>query len=314
MTEPTAHDPQHVADVLETGLDLLRYAVSRFHAAELHFGHGTDNALDEARLLVAHAIDLPLDTPDLLFQARLLPSERLRVLALIEERIERRCPAPYLTGEAWFAGLPFQVDERVIVPRSPVAELIETGFAPWVEAPEQVSAVLDMCTGSGCIAIACAYAFPNAQVDALDLSEDALEVATANVLAHDLSARVRVLQSNLFAALGDERYQLIVCNPPYVGAEELRELPEEYAAEPSMALAGGEDGLMLVEQILRQAARHLTSDGVLVLELGNSAPTAIDRWPELPFTWLEFERGGHGVCLLREPELRHFADASPGVH
>ncbi|MEO0422378.1 MAG: 50S ribosomal protein L3 N(5)-glutamine methyltransferase [Pseudomonadota bacterium] len=307
MNDAHAHDPHQVAQVLRSGLDLLRYAVSRFHAAELHFGHGTDNAVDEARLLVCHALDLPWETPDLLLQGRLLEHEILRALALIEERVERRCPAPYLTGEAYFAGLRFLVDERVIVPRSPVAELIECGFSPWVSEPEHMGAVLDLCTGSGCIAVACAYAFPNAQVHAADLSEDALDVTRANIAAHGLEDRVHAVHSDLLNGLGDQRYQLIVCNPPYVGAAELSDLPAEYACEPTMSLAGGEDGMDLVDRILRGAAQHLTPDGVLVLEVGNSAPQAMARWPQLPFTWLEFERGGHGVCLLREPELRALA-------
>jgi ribosomal protein L3 glutamine methyltransferase len=293
---------------LHTALDYLRYGVSCFERAQLHFGHGTDNAVDEARLLVCHALDLPLDAPDVLFNSRLLETEKARVLALITRRVEERCPAAYLTGEAWFAGLPFAVDERVIVPRSPIAELIETGFAPWMDAPEQVARVLDLCTGSGCIAIACAHAFPNAQVDAVDISAPALQVAAENVARYDLTDRVHLIESDLLANVDPEaRYSLIVCNPPYVGEQELASLPDEFSREPTLALAGGRDGLALIGRILEGAAKHLAADGILVLELGNTAAAAEQQWPSLPFTWLEFERGGHGVCLLHASDLVQWA-------
>ncbi len=300
------------AATLHTALDWLRYGVSRFTAAGLHFGHGTDNAVDEARLLVCHALSLPLDAPDLLFQGRLLEAEKARIAGLFERRIAERLPAPYLTGEAWFAGLPFTVDERVIVPRSPIAELIETGFAPWIAKPEHVERVLDLCTGSGCIAIGCAYAFPNAVVDAVDVSVPALEVAAQNVARHGLGERVHLLESDLFSTLGERRYQLVVCNPPYVDAGEMAELPAEYRREPKLSLAGGDDGLDLVRRILEGAAAHLSDDGLLVLEVGNSAPATERAWPGLDFTWLEFERGGHGVALLHARDLARLAPPAGG--
>jgi ribosomal protein L3 glutamine methyltransferase len=309
MTNETTDVPaQEVLGTLHTALDFLRYGVSAFERAGLHYGHGTDNALDEARLLLCHALHLPMDAPDLLFDGRLLAHEKSAVLELLSRRIAERRPAAYLTGEAWFAGLPFHVDERVIVPRSPIGELVQTGFAPWIDEPERVHRVLDMCTGSGCIAIACAFAFPNARVDGVDVSGAALEVAARNVARHEVGGRVELVESDLFDGLDSgRRYDLIVCNPPYVGAAELGALPAEYAAEPVLALAGGEDGLALVERILAGAARQLADDGVLVLELGNSAGAAAQRWPALPFTWLEFALGGHGVALLHAGELQALA-------
>lgn len=309
MTSAGDRQFDEAVEVLRSGVDLLRFGVTRFTAAGLHYGHGTDNALDEARVLLCHALHLPHDVPDALLQGRLLAEERRRVLALYARRVEERLPAPYLTGEAWFAGLPFHVDERVIVPRSPVAELIETGFAPWIEMPEQVESVLDLCTGSGCIAVACAYAFPNARIDAVDVSEGALEVARGNIARHGVGDRVTPVASNLMESLTGRRYQLIVCNPPYVDAADMAALAAEYGHEPTLALAAGEDGLDVVRRILATAAHHLTPDGLLVLELGNSAPAAQAAWPDLPFTWLEFERGGHGVCLLHACDLAHLAAA-----
>jgi ribosomal protein L3 glutamine methyltransferase len=301
----SAPDDAQICASLETGLDFIRYGVSCFQHSRLHFGHGTDNAVDEARLLVCHALHLPADVPDGLLSGRLLGHEKQRVLALFAERVERRCPAAYLTGEAWFAGLSFQVDPRVIVPRSPIAELIENGFAPWVAAPDEVATVMDMCTGSGCIAVACAFAFPNARIDAVDISGDALDVAASNVAAYGLGDRVRLLRSDLFDAVeSDSRYSLIVCNPPYVAQSELDAMPAEYRAEPALALAAGEQGLDLASRILAGAARHLSDDGLLVLELGNAAAAAEERWPTLPFTWVEFERGGYGVAVLHAADLR----------
>ncbi|NIR60277.1 MAG: 50S ribosomal protein L3 N(5)-glutamine methyltransferase [Gammaproteobacteria bacterium] len=293
---------------LRTLRDLIRWGASRFNAAALTFGHGTDNALDEAAALVLHAVHLPPDTPDAYLDARLTRAERDAAAALLERRIRERKPAPYLTGEAWFAGLAFSVDERVIIPRSPIAELIERQLAPWVEA-EAVRRILDMGTGSGCIAVACAYYFPEAQVDAVDASEGALEVARANVVAHGVEGRVRILRSDLFEAVRDGRYDLVIANPPYVDRSGMEGLPAEHRHEPATGLAGGEAGLDFALPVLRQAPGFMAPGGVLVLEVGHSAPALAARCPHVPFTWLELERGGAGVCLLDRERLVEHAEA-----
>ena len=288
---------------LRTIRDCIRWAVSRFHEAGLFFGHGTDNARDEATWLVLHALSQPLDLADTFHDCRLTPSERERVIRLLVRRIQTREPAAYLTGEAWFCGLPFTVNQHVLVPRSPVCELIENAFAPWVD-PDDVHQILDLCTGSGCIGIACALAFPEAQVDMTDVSGKALAVARENVQRHDAGERVRLVQADVFDGLPVKQYDLIVSNPPYVGAEEMKGLPPEYHREPSLALAAGEDGLEIVRRILQGAAKYLTDRGVLVVEVGNSEDALVAAYPDLPFTWLEFERGGHGVFLLTAEQLR----------
>lgn len=294
------HD--EILTTLATAADYIRYGASRFAAAGLHFGHGTDNAADEARALVLHALALDHHVPEYLLRGKLLRAERAAVLALIERRIDERKPAAYLTNEAWFAGLPFYVDERVLVPRSPIAELIEAGFAPWIDAGA-VRSVLDLCTGSGCIAIGCAYAFPGAHVDATDVSAEALEVAAENVRRHGLEDRVTLIRSDLFDALGDARYDVIVSNPPYVTNAELEALPPEYRHEPRIGLAAGPDGLDAVRRILAGAADHLTPGGTLVVEVGGAARAVAAEWPHLPFVWPEFRRGGDGVFLLRAADL-----------
>jgi ribosomal protein L3 glutamine methyltransferase len=294
---------------LASARDWIRYGASRFNAARLHFGHGTDNAVDEARALVLHALHLDHDTPAELLTGALTPGERRDVLALLERRIVERRPAAYLTHAAWFAGLELFVDERVLVPRSPIAELIERGFAPWVDGP--VSRILDLCTGSGCIAIACACAFPDARVDATDTSAAALEVAAENRRRHGLEDRIELIESDLFAALGGRVYDLIVSNPPYVDAAEIEALPDEYRHEPRIGLASGHDGLDAVRGILAGAATHLAPDGVLVVEVGGRAEAVAAAWPALPFTWVEFERGGDGVFLLRAKNLAGAKHARP---
>ncbi|HGX92864.1 MAG TPA: 50S ribosomal protein L3 N(5)-glutamine methyltransferase [Candidatus Tenderia sp.] len=294
-------------DVLQTISDYIRWGASRFNEAGLTYGHGTDNAVDEALFLVLHALSLrPGLAPELL-QGRLTMAERRQVFDMLRRRVEERIPAPYLTHQAWFAGLEFYVDERVLVPRSPIAELIDDRFSPWVDA-ECVESVLDLCTGSGCIAIACAHAFPLARVDAVDLSADALAVANINIGRHQLAAQVMALQSDLFSTLEGRRYDLIVSNPPYVDADDMAALTPEFDHEPVMGLAAGEDGLDLVVQMLAQAESHLTEHGTLVVEVGNSDEALVRCYPEVPFIWLEFERGGHGVFLLHAETLREYGD------
>ena len=293
--------------VLQTVRDLVRWGVSRFHENGLVFGHGTDNAFDEARVLVSHALHLPADFPEHYLAARVTEEERETVLALLNRRVETRKPAAYLTGEAWFAGLPFYVDERVLVPRSPMAEWIERGFTPWLE-PDNVERVLDLCTGSGCIGIACAVHFDNADVDIVDISREALAVAKSNVERHDLEDWVNVIESDLFDALEPARYQLIISNPPYVSDEEMQTLPEEYHHEPVIGLRADQAGLAIVVRLLAQAADWLTDDGILVVEVGNSQDVLVECFPDVPFIWLDFERGGHGVFLLDAAQAQEYQE------
>lgn len=284
--------------------DFIRWGASRMNAAGLHFGHGTDNAIDEAAALTLHALHLPPDLHSQYLAATLTVAEKIEVMQLLERRIHERQPAAYLTQCAWFMGLPFYVDERVLVPRSPLAELIERQFAPWLSEVRKVERILDLCTGSGCIGIACAHAFPDAQVDLVDISAAALEVAQRNVVEHGVEEQVQVLQSDLFAALHGRQYDIIISNPPYVTGSELEALPPEYHHEPRLGLVAGAAGLDVVLQILRQAAAFLKRDGLLIVEVGNAQYALCAALPDVPFTWLEFERGGHGVFLLNAAQLR----------
>jgi ribosomal protein L3 glutamine methyltransferase len=283
--------------------DFIRFGASQFRAAGLNFGHGTDNALDEAAWLVLHTLSLPLDLPGEWWDSRLTPAERSRVEAVLRLRVSTRKPAAYITREAWFMGLPFYVDERVLVPRSPIAELIAAEFSPWLE-PGDVHRVLDLCTGSGCIGLATGSVFPDAEIWLADLSPEALAVARRNVRNHGMEARTHVVQSDVFDGLGAAPpFDLIVSNPPYVDAGEMANLAAEYRHEPSLGLAAGTDGLDVVRRILAEAGRHLNDGGVLVVETGNSQPALEAAFPQLPFTWLEFSGGGQGVFLLTREQL-----------
>jgi ribosomal protein L3 glutamine methyltransferase len=267
------------------------------------FGHGTDNALDEAAALVLHTLDRAHSELPAILGRRVSARDAARARELIERRIRERIPSAYLTGEAWFAGLAFHVDRRVLIPRSPLAELIERRFAPWVDS-KRVRRILDVGTGSGCIAIACAKALPHARVDALEISPGALEVASTNVRRHRVGRRVRLIRSDHFSALGRERYDIIIANPPYVGEREMARLPAEYRREPTLALAAGSRGLDSVAVILQQARAHLREGGVLIVEVGNTETAVRRTYRRLPFLWLEFERGGGGVFLLTAEQLR----------
>ncbi|MFL1405249.1 50S ribosomal protein L3 N(5)-glutamine methyltransferase [Marinobacter sp. M1N3S26] len=288
-------------DELITVRDYLRYAASRFSEAGLYFGHGTDNVWDEAVLLVMRSLHLPLENNTLFLDARLTRDERQVILERIDRRVHDRKPVAYLIGEAWFMGLPFKVDERVLVPRSPMAELLEAGLQPWL-ADHPVEQVLDLCTGSGCIGIAAASVFTDARVDLSDVSDGALEVARTNIQLHGLEDRVRAVRSDVFDGI-EGRYDVILSNPPYVDAEDMADMPDEYHHEPRLGLEAGQDGLAIAHRILDQAADHLNPGGLLIVEVGNSWGALDDAYPELPFTWLEFENGGDGVFLLTRETL-----------
>lgn len=283
-------------------LDLVEEGARRLNRARVFFGHGTDNAFDESAALVWHVLRLPYSVSSKVYERVVPEKAQGQVRALLDRRIEERIPAVYLTGRTWFAGLPFEVDPRVLIPRSPLAELIEHCFAPWIDA-ERVKSILDIGTGSGCIAIACAKAFSKARVDAVDISKDALAVARINARRHKLGARLRLVKSDHFRALRGKTYDIIVSNPPYVGARELKALPAEYRHEPRLALAAGRDGLDSVRTILSEAPRHLRPRGILVVEAGNTEAAVRKAFRRLPFTWLEFERGGGGVFLLTAEQL-----------
>ncbi len=283
--------------------DLMRFAVSRLNEAEVFFGHGTDNAWDEAAYLLLHSLHLPIDKLDPYMDARLTSGERAAALELIGRRITERLPASYLTHEAWLGDYRFYVDERVIVPRSHIAELLREQLSPWVDDPWAIRHVLDMCTGSGCLAILAAEAFPEATVDGVDLSPDALAVAERNVKDYALEERVRLIQSDAFSAIPREKYDLIISNPPYVNAESMASLPDEYRREPEMALASGEDGLDFVRVLLREAPLHLTADGVLVVEIGHNKDELERAFPRLSFVWLDTSAGDRFVFMLRRKDL-----------
>lgn len=287
---------------LKTIRDYIRWAASRFNEYRLSFGHGTDNAWDEAVYLVLHALHLPIDIHPQIIDSNLTAQEKEAVFSLVRKRILEKLPAPYLTNEAWFAEMPFFVDERVLIPRSPMAELILQSFEPWIK-PENVSHILDLCTGSGCIAIACAKAFPEAKIVALDISADALSVAAINVKKHAVQDQIELVQSDLFSQLNSRQFDIIISNPPYVDKKDMDELPSEYLHEPRLALAAGDDGLDIVKFILSEGKNYLSENGILIVEVGNSEYALMRKFPNIPFTWLEFERGGDGVFLLTKEQL-----------
>ncbi|WP_300337796.1 50S ribosomal protein L3 N(5)-glutamine methyltransferase [Accumulibacter sp.] len=294
---------EQAQDELLTLRDLLRFTVSRYHEAGLFFGHGADNAWDEAAYLLLHSLHLPLDRLEPFLDARLTSDERRVVLRIVERRIGERLPVAYLTNEAWLADYRFYVDQRVIVPRSFIAELLREQLAPWIDDPEQVSSVLDLCTGSGCLAILAAHAFPEASIDAVDISPDALAVAGRNVADYQLGERIRLVESDLFAGVRDRRYDLIVSNPPYVKAASMAALPAEYRREPELALASGEDGLDLTRAILAAARKQLKPHGLLVVEIGHNRDELEAAFPDTPFTWLDTSAGDQYVFLLHREEL-----------
>ncbi|RAU18758.1 50S ribosomal protein L3 N(5)-glutamine methyltransferase [Nitrincola tibetensis] len=296
-------ETEQILQDLQTLRDYIRLAMTYFQKNSVFYGHGTDNAWDEAVQLVLNAVHLPWDANPAILDARLTQTERIKVLDFIQRRAEQRIPLPYLVGEAWFLGMPFYVDERVLIPRSPIAELIEQEFDPWLR-PGQVDRILDLCTGSGCIGIACAYAFPEAEVDLADISSDALDVAQTNVERHELNGRVHVIQSDLFNALKGKRYDLIVSNPPYVDLQDLSNMPAEFHHEPALALGSGDQGLDITRRILREACEYLDEEGLLVVEVGNSEAHLIELYPEVPFMWAEFEKGGNGVFMISARDLR----------
>ncbi len=283
--------------------DWLRHAVSRFNEAGLAFGHGTANAYDEAAYLLLHTLHLPLDRLEPFLDARLTAAERQRLAQLLARRIDERIPAAYLTGEAWLGDFRFHVDERVIIPRSFIAELLPDGLAPFVGDPESVTNALDLCTGSGCLAILLAHAYPRADIDAVDVSPDALAVAQHNLAAYGLAGRINLVASDLFAKLGRKRYDLIVSNPPYVSAMAMAELPQEYRHEPQLALAGGEDGLDAVRNILREAPRHLRPRATLVVEVGHARAAVEAAFDRVPFVWLETGGAEDAVLVVKREEL-----------
>ena len=288
---------------LHTVRDWLRYAVSAFNEGNLTFGHGSASAYDEAVYLILHTLHLPLDTLDPFLDAKLTLQEKAVLMALLKQRVEQKIPASYLTHEAWLGEFKFYVDERVIVPRSFIAELLSQRLFPWVDDADNTTSVLDLCTGSGCLAIVAAHAFPNAMIDAVDLSSEALQVAQRNVTDYHLQEQVHLIQSDLFEKLSGKHYDIIISNPPYVDAESVSALPAEYLHEPKLALGSGGDGLDATRQILKHAANHLSPHGILVVEIGHNRDVLEAAYPNLPFTWLDVSAGDEFVFMLHRNDL-----------
>lgn len=291
-------------DDLKTIQDMMRWAYSYFNASDLYYGHGLDNPWDEAHQLVLSALNLPIDVPEVMYSSNLTRIEKERIIEMVQQRLGMRKPVAYLTNSAWFCGAEYYVDERVIVPRSPIGELIQQGFTGILRA--EPKRILDMCTGSGCIAIACANRFPHSEVDAVDLSMEALDVAQINIERHQVTHRVFPISSDLFTDIPQDKYDLIVTNPPYVDQEDLSDMPEEYRHEPELALGSGADGLEITKRILAEAPNYLADNGVLVCEVGNSMVHLIEKYPTVPFHWVELKNGGLGVfSLTREELIKH---------
>ena len=297
MTDPESHD------ALSTIRDFIRWGSSEFNRRELTFGHGFGSAFDEAKYLTLHQLALPPDWPDDYLDCRLTDRERKQVIEILQQRVNSRQPVAYITRESWFCGLKFYVDERVLVPRSPIAELIANHFEPWIDST-QVHSILDLCTGSGCIAIASQYMFEQAEVFASDISFDALEVARINCREHDLNEQLTLYQSDLFDSIPAQKFDVIVSNPPYVDAEDMATLSEEFQFEPNIGLAAGDDGLAMVDRILSDAGEYLSEKGVLFIEVGNSQAAMMEKYTFLPMTWIDFEFGGTGVCCIHQKDLK----------
>ena len=293
----------HITEALLTIRDWLRYSVSRLEESGVFFGHGTDNAYDESVWLVMSALHLPLDTLDNFLDARITKDEAKHLAHLIERRVTERVPTAYLLREAWLKGFKFYVDERVIVPRSFIAELLEDGLAPWIEYPEMVESAADICTGSGCLGVLLAHAFPNATVDVVDISPDAIAVANINIKNYGLEEQITAVQSDMFRGLKGKKYDLIISNPPYVDAPAMSALPQEYRNEPQIALGSGDAGLDHTHILLKEAKKYLNDDGILVVEIGHNRDALLDAYPELPFTWLDVESGNEFVFLLTKEQL-----------
>ncbi|MBI2786341.1 MAG: 50S ribosomal protein L3 N(5)-glutamine methyltransferase [Legionella longbeachae] len=290
---------------LVTILDFLRFSLSCAINAQLYYGHGTDNAWDDIQSLILRSLSLPYDVDPNLLNARLTSSEKKHICQQLEKRINHRVPVPYLIKEAYFCDLPFYVDERVLIPRSPIAELIQNEFSPWIEV-DKVHRILDLCTGSGCIAIACCYAFPDAKVDAVDISSEALAVAAINCEQLGVEEQLSLIESDCFAKVPQVSYDVIVSNPPYVGKEEMQTLPDEFRHEPVLALETSNNGLAIVDAILQNAHKYLSAQGILIVEVGNSEEALCDAYPHVPFTWLELSQGGQGVFLLTKQQLEEY--------
>ena len=288
-----------------TILDFLRFGLSKANAARLYYGHGTDNAWDDIVTLVLKSLHLPLDLDPILWHSRLTQAEKALLCEQLQARTIKRVPVPYLTHEAYFCDLPFYVDERVLIPRSPIAELIRQQFSPWIDAV-RVERILDLCTGSACIAIACCHEFPDALVHAVDISSDALEVAAINQNHFELQDQLTLIQSDCFDALKPMQYDIIVSNPPYVGHDEMQTLPKEYLHEPNLALETSQNGLAIVDIILKKAHEYLSERGILVVEVGNSERALTEAYPHVPFTWLDFEHGGQGVFILTHQQIKKY--------
>jgi ribosomal protein L3 glutamine methyltransferase len=294
---------QTLTQELHTIRDWLRYSVSQFESSDIFYGHGTDNSYDEAVWLILSALHLPMDTLDNFLDARLTQTEREHLADLIEQRITKHTPTAYLVKEAYLQGLKFYVDERVIVPRSFIAELLNDGLQPWIEYPELIQSAADICTGSGCLGVLLADAFPDAQIDVIDISQDAIDVANINIAKYGLQEQVHAIQSDMFSALAGKTYDLIISNPPYVDAPSMATLPREYQNEPQLALGSGVDGLDHTHTILREAAKHLNDEGILVVEIGHNRDALIAAYPDLPFTWLDTSSGNAFVFLLTKADL-----------